>query len=113
MLPEGPASFFGIPNFPLLGQNAAHSYESEEEEEMALYSQTTPHMEERQEDEEEEDHIYEQVAPSRELMPEHVKLNQLNHYLGIESLSAHDKCHLIFEKLLEELTESVQKHLQI
>jgi len=43
-------------------------------------------------------------------MPEITKLNLLNHFLGIEDLPVHDKLHLIYEKILEELNESVAKH---
>jgi hypothetical protein len=50
---------------------------------------------------------------TRDMMPEITKLNLLNHFLSIEALPAYDKMHLIYEKILEELNESVMKHQQM
>ncbi|TNV78720.1 hypothetical protein FGO68_gene14713 [Halteria grandinella] len=131
MLPEdGSAPSF----FPahLFSQAAAgqQNYSSEEEEEdedeyhtLTEYANRVvdqKHHKFDDMDDDDDDDLYDDLLqahqqhhPSRELMPEHNKLNQLNHFLGIDSLPVHDKCHLIFEKILEELNESVTKHIQM
>ena len=49
--------------------------------------------------------------PSADLHPEFTKLNGLNPFLALEDLPQSDKLLLIYEKILNELNESFDKHL--
>jgi len=49
--------------------------------------------------------------PSADFQPEFTKLNGLNPFLALEGLPQSDKLLLIYEKILQELNESFDKHV--
>lgn len=48
-----------------------------------------------------------------ESSPEFSKLHLLNHFISLETMNAEDKILLIYEKILEELSEGCHKNKQI
>lgn len=53
-----------------------------------------------------QDDDYDFGGTGQDLFQEFSKLNLLNHFLGIEQISNQDKTLLIYEKILEEVTQS-------
>jgi hypothetical protein len=51
------------------------------------------------------------MLPTADMHPEITKLNALNHFLSLDGLPQSDKLLLTYEKILQELNESFEKHL--